>query len=118
MAYLELVVGYCEIITYHVSITSDFLPGRLVIKPEQKQQTEMEWNRNRNRVISKKNFFFQFSPFYWSVMEFENDISRSSDSDFNSSPKRVKRRLFASQCASKKVAIEAEKPVSASYIAN
>ena len=30
MAYLELelVVGYCEIITYHVSITSDFLPGR------------------------------------------------------------------------------------------
>ena len=52
------------------------------------------------------------------MMEFENDISRSSDSDFNSSPKRVKRRLFASQCASKKVAIEAEKPVSASYIAN
>ena len=53
-----------------------------------------------------------------SKMEFENDISRSSDSDFNSSPKRVKRRLFASQCASKKVAIEAEKPASASYIAN
>ena len=50
------------------------------------------------------------------MMEFENDISRSSDSDFNSSPKRVKRRLFASQIASKKVAIEAEKPVSESRL--
>lgn len=50
---------------------------------------------------------------------FESDSDSSFDSDLNSSPKRVKRRLFASyQRASKRIAIDMEKSVSKHKLAS
>ena len=76
-------------------------------------ETETKWNR----VISQKNTIddhypkkgrfkrsflahghlsFGLAMAESELLEYESDISLSSDSDFNSSPKRVIRRLFAS----------------------